>query len=49
MSNLSKSQIESFQILFQKEFGINIDKQEAAELGTQLVTLIKTIVGNISP
>ncbi len=43
---LANEQIEKFQLLYKKHYGIEIDKTEALEKGIRLIRLIEIIAKN---
>lgn len=46
---LNPKAIAKFQTLYLKEYGIKLSKDQATELGTQLVKLVKTVYGKDVP
>lgn len=42
--SIANKDIDNFQALYAKRFGIEISKQQAVEMGTRLVNLFRTIL-----
>ena len=46
---LSEKAINEFQLIYQKEYGVIISREQAIDYGTKLIDLVKFVYGNRVP